>query len=195
MAKKPADFDRLLADLPPAARRREWMLRIEAALFSASEAVPRTALAKLVGDDVSIDDLLADLATELRSRPYELTKVAGGWQLRTRPRFAEAVRRASGAGARDAAGPELGRTELVVLAAIAYSQPATRAQISRLAGKEVSRDTIAALKRRGFIDAGLRRAEPGAPFAYVTTKKFLAAFGLATLRDLPDLERFEDEAC
>ena len=38
-----------------------------------------------------------------------------------------------------------------------------------------------------------RFTEPGAPFAYVTTRKFLAAFGLAGLRDLPDLERLEDE--
>jgi hypothetical protein len=27
----------------------------------------------------------------------------------------------------------------------------------------------------------------------VTTKKFLEVFGLATLRDLPDIERLEDE--
>jgi hypothetical protein len=39
----------------------------------------------------------------------------------------------------------------------------------------------------------LRAPEAGAPFAYVTTKKFLQVFGLATLRDLPDIERLEDE--
>jgi hypothetical protein len=44
-----------------------------------------------------------------------------------------------------------------------------------------------------LIDAALRAPEPGAPFAYVTTKKFLEVFGLATLRDLPDVERLEDE--
>jgi hypothetical protein len=33
------------------------------------------------------------------------------------------------------------------------------------------------------------RASARAPFAYVTTKKFLETFGLASLRDLPDLER------
>jgi segregation and condensation protein B len=51
----------------------------------------------------------------------------------------------------------------------------------------------AELKRHGLINAGLRAPEPGAPFAYVTTKKFLEVFGLATLRDLPDIERLEDE--
>ena len=37
----------------------------------------------------------------------------------------------------------------------------------------------------------IRAPQPGAPFAYVTTKKFLEAFGFASLRDLPDLERLK----
>ncbi|HXW70704.1 MAG TPA: SMC-Scp complex subunit ScpB [Methylocella sp.] len=39
-------------------------------------------------------------------------------------------------------------TELLALAAIAYLQPVTRAEISRLAGKDISRDVIARLKLR-----------------------------------------------
>jgi segregation and condensation protein B len=41
---------------------------------------------------------------------------------------------------------------------------------------------IGRLKRLDLIDG-----------AYVTTRKFLAAFGLGSLRELPDLERLEDE--
>ena len=77
------------------------------------------------------------------------------------------------------------------MTAIAYLQPVTRGEISKLAGREISRDVIAALKRHGLIDGAIRAPQPGAPFAYVTTRKFLEAFGLATLRDLPDLERLE----
>ena len=76
---------------------------------------------------------------------------------------------------------------------IAYLQPVTRGEISRLAGREISRDVIAALKRHGLIDGAIRAPQPGAPFAYVTTKTFLEAFGLASLRDLPDLERLKAE--
>ena len=32
----------------------------------------------------------------------------------------------------------------------------------------------------------------GAPYTYVTTRTFLSAFCLDTLRDLPDIERLED---
>jgi segregation and condensation protein B len=186
-------FDAALAALPPAARWREWMLRVEAAIFAAASPVPRDALAKLVGRDCRLDDLIADLQAELRARPYELVFVAGGWRLRTKPRFAAAIRAALSDGLRDAGAPELTPTELLAVTAIAYLQPATRAQISRLAGKEISRDVIGALKRCGLIDAALRAPEPGAPFAYVTTGKFLEVFGLASLRDLPDVERLEDE--
>lgn len=186
-------FDRELADLPDGARWREWMGRIEAAIFAARDPLPREALARLVGDACRLDDLIADIVDELRARPYELVFVAGGYQLRTKPRFAEAIRAASSGTARDAGLPELTPTELLTVTAIAYLQPATRAEISRFAGREISRDVIARLKRVDLVDAGLRAPELGAPFAYVTTKKFLEVFGLATLRDLPDIERLEDE--
>ena len=94
---------------------------------------------------------------------------------------------------RDGGAPELTPTELLALTAIPYLQPATRAELSRLAGREISRDVIGRLKRLDLIDGGLRAPEAGAPFAYVTTRKFLAAFGLASLRDLPDLKPLEDE--
>ena len=52
---------------------------------------------------------------------------------------------------------------------------------------------IASLKRHGLIDGAIRAPHPGAPFAYVTTRKFLEAFGFSSLRDLPDLERLKAE--
>ena len=53
---------------------------------------------------------------------------------------------------------------------------------------------IAALKRHGLIDGAIRAPQPGAPFAYVTTRTFLEAFGFASLRDLPDLERLKADS-
>ena len=188
--RRASDVD--LIDLPPAARWREWMLRVEAAVFASARPVPREALVRLVGEDCRFDDLIADLIHELRGRPYDLTLVAGGYALRTKTRFAPAIRAAHpGLGRDDVA--ELTRTETFALTAIAYLQPVTRGEISRLAGREISRDIIAALKRHGLIDGAIRAPQPGAPFAYVTTRKFLEAFGFASLRDLPDLERLKAE--
>jgi segregation and condensation protein B len=181
-----------LADLPLAARWREWMLRVEAAIFASEKPLPREALVRVVGKDCRFDDLIADLIHELRGRPYDLTLVAGGYALRTKTRFAPAIRAVHPGRARDDVA-ELTRTETFALTAIAYLQPVTRGEISRLAGREISRDVIASLKRHGLIDGAIRAPQPGAPFAYVTTKTFLEAFGFASLRDLPDLERLKSE--
>ena len=181
-----------LIDLPPAARWREWMLRVEAADLRLRPPVPREALVRLVGETCRFDDLIADLIHELRGRPYDLTLVAGGYALRTKTRFAPAIRAAHPGLGRDDVS-ELTRTETFALTAIAYLQPVTRGEISKLAGREISRDVIAALKRHGLIDGAIRAPQPGAPFAYVTTRKFLEAFGFASLRDLPDLERLKAE--
>ena len=181
-----------LADLPAAARWREWMLRVEAAIFAAARPVSREALVRLVGKSCRFDDLITDLMHELRGRPYDLALVAGGYALRTKTRFAPAIRAAHPGRAGDAVG-ELTKTDTFALTAIAYLQPVTRGEISRLAGREISRDVIASLKRRGLIDGAIRAPQPGAPLAYVTTRKFLEAFGFASLRDLPDLERLKAE--
>ena len=185
-------FDRELAELPEGARWREWLCSVEAAIFASPCPLPREALAKIVGKKCNLDDLLSDIRDELRARPYELVIVAGGYQLRTKPRFSAAIREANAGELRDAGAPELTPTEILAVTAIAYLQPATRAEISRLAGKEISRDVIGRLKRLDLIDGALRAPEPGAPFAYVTTKKFLEVFGLASLRELPDIESLED---
>jgi segregation and condensation protein B len=51
---------------------------------------------------------------------------------------------------------------------------------------------IAALRSAELIATGPRSPQPGAPHTYVTTLAFLELWGLASLRDLPDLARLED---
>ena len=190
MAQKAAEpLDIELADLPRALRWREWMARVEAVLFAASEPVGREVLARVVGRDCALDLLIEDIAAELAGRPYEIARVAGGWQFRTRPDHAAAIRAARGE--RDTTR-DLTQNEALVLSIIAYMQPVTRGAISRLTGREVSRDLIARLHRQALIARGPRSPEPGAPYTYVTTPGFLVQFGLETLRDLPDLEALQD---
>lgn len=183
-------FDRELEDLPAELRWREWMLRVEAVIFASAEPVNRETLARVVGKDCSIDLLIGDLIEELQDRPYELVAVAGGWQHRTRPRFAETIR-ASSAPTRGGAAA-LSEFEAMVVMAVGYFQPVTRGELSRIFGKEVSRDTIGNLRGAGVIGSGPRSPTPGAPYTYVTTPHFLSAFGMETLRDLPNIEALED---
>jgi segregation and condensation protein B len=188
-ARPKPGFDRDLPDLPAPLRRREYMMRVEAVIFAASQPVTRETLAAVIGSDCNLDQLIADIRDELRSRPYELVDVAGGFQHRTRRVYGEVIR-ASGAVA--SKGVDLTELEKLVLTAVAYFQPITRSGLADILCRNISRDVIAALRGADLIATGPRSPQPGAPHTYVTTPAFLALWGLASLRDLPDLARLED---
>ncbi len=175
--------------MPPDARWREWMHRVEATIFAAQEPVGRETLARIVGKNCSIELLIDDIREELRGRPYDLVAVAGGWKHLTRPAYADAIRAAVGGGDK---ATNLTQSEVLVLMCIGYFQPITRGELSSFFGKEVSRDLIGHLRGAKLIASGPRSPTPGAPYTYVTTKEFLLEFGLDTLRDLPDFEALED---
>jgi len=183
------ELDRELDDLPPELRWREWMRRIEAVLFASATPVPREDLARVVGQGVSVDLLVEDLAADLEGRAFELAEVAGGWMFRTRAAYAPAIRAAADAGEQVL---DLNEFDVAVLAAIAYHQPITRDGLKDIFGKEISRDLIWRLHARSLIGTGPRAPKRGAPYTFVTTEQFLIAFDLETLGDLPDREQLED---
>jgi segregation and condensation protein B len=191
MSKEPneTDLDRELRDLPADLRWREWIRRIEAVLFASASPLLREDLARVVGQGVSVDLLIEDLAADLDGRAFEVAKVAGGWMLRTRPAYAPVIRAASEVWDQLL---ELSEFDVAVLAAIAYHQPITRDGLKEIFGKEISRDLIGRLHARDLIGTGPRSPRRGAPYTYVTTEQFLVAFGLDTLHDLPDREQLED---
>ncbi len=184
-----AGLDIELDGLPHDLRWRTWMGRVEAVLFASPNPVDRAVLARVVGQNCSIDLLIEDIRAELQGRPYELANIAGGWQFRTKKGFAGAIKAATGLG-NDV--KRLSQSEALILCCVAYFQPITRAALSEFFGREVSRDTIARLRELRFIGPGPRSPQPGSPYTYVTTKEFLAHFGLNSLRDLPDVEKLED---
>lgn len=189
MAKAAPDLDRELADLPPALRWREWICRLEAVLFASAAPVPRADLARVVGQGASVELLLEDLAAGLEGRAVELARVGAGWMLRSRPGYAAAIRAAAEV---EDQRLDLSEFDIAVLAAIAYHQPVTRDGLKEIFGKEISRDLIGRLHGRGLIATGPRSPRRGAPYTFVTTDQFLAAFDLQSLRDLPDREQQED---
>lgn len=183
------DLDRELAVLPPDLRWREWMRRIEAVLFASATPVARVDLARIVGQGASVDLLMEDLAADLEGRPYEVAQVGAGWMLRTKPAYAPAIRAAADVGGQ---ALNLSEYDLAVLAAIAFHQPISRDRLKDIFGKEISRDLIGRLAARDLIGTGPREPRRGAPYTFVTTDTFLAAFGMQSLRDLPDPEQLDN---
>lgn len=189
MAKETSVLDTELDNLPPELRWREWMGRIEAVIFASASPVSRGDLARVVGQGAAVDLLIEDIQTDLNDRPYELVAVADGWLMRTRTRFADAIHAAADVGDQHL---DLDEFEVAVLASIAYHQPLTRDGLKDIFGKDISRDLIGRLRAQELIATGPRSPRAGAPYTYVTTQKFLMAFGMESLRDLPDRGELED---
>jgi len=129
-------------------------------------------------------------ATELLQQEYadrglEIQAVAGGYQLGTRPAYAEAVRRYLGAAGRE----PLSQAALETLAIVAYRQPITRPEIEALRGVR-SEYILERLEERRLIKAVGRKQTVGRPILYGTTDAFLRYFGLRDLSDLPPIEAF-----
>jgi segregation and condensation protein B len=109
--------------------------------------------------------------------------LAGGFQLLTRTAFGPWVKRLLD----QPAGGRLSTAALETLAIVAYRQPVTRAEIEAIRGAG-SEELLRQLLERDLVAIGGRAEELGRPNVYVTTRRFLAAFGLARIEDLPPIE-------
>ena len=115
----------------------------------------------------------------------EVAEVAGGFALRTRADLAEVCDRLRERPPEDRITP----AGLETLAVVAYLEPISRPQISRLRGVAAD-STVASLLERGLLEEAGRPAEGGA-MRYRTTRLFQERFDLRGPGDLPPLERFE----
>ncbi|MBM3990252.1 MAG: SMC-Scp complex subunit ScpB [Planctomycetes bacterium] len=153
-------------------------------LFVSSEPLSKGRLASLVGgaSEKRIAEALARLQQRLASAclPWELREIAGGWQIFTTPDVAETVA-LLGKSKKD---EKLSGAGLETLAIVAYRQPVTKGEIEAIRGVQVG-PILRTLVDRGLVKVGGRSDDPGQPLLYVTTRKFLDTFALASLDDLP----------
>ena len=155
---------------------------LEAVLFAAGDAVSLDRLCAAL--ETPREDILAAAGAleslyDLENRGLMLRRRL---QLCSRPMYAEAARRVTES--RRAA--TLSPAALEVLTIVAYRQPVTRAFIDQLRGVD-SGGTLAGLAEKQLIEEAGRLEVPGRPILYRTTERFLQAFALESLDDLPAL--------
>jgi segregation and condensation protein B len=160
---------------------------IEAALFSASRPLTVEELAAL-DPEATLAEVRSSLGQlgeiyEFNHHAVELVELAGGWQILTRPAFAEAIERAR----ITLRGSKLTPAALETLAVIAYRQPVGRADIEEIRGVSAS-GVLRTLQERGLIEVVGRSEGLGRPLLYGTTPQFLEVLGLEDLSNLPDAE-------
>ena len=81
----------------------------------------------------------------------------------------------------------LSQSALETLAIIAYNEPITRMEIDEIRGL-ASANMLRKLMAKDLIKVCGKSSMPGKPNLYRTTREFLDYFGLASLRDLPELD-------
>jgi segregation and condensation protein B len=160
---------------------------IEALLFLSPDPVSAGALAEaleLEQDEVA--EALIRLQEQLNAagRGIVLRELAGGWMLSAHPDTDEAARRLL---ARPRT-PPLTPAQAETLAIVAYLQPVSRPEITRIRGVNAESAAATLLERGVIEEAG--RSQFGAVL-YRTTDLFMRLFGLRSLEDLPPLSAFD----
>ena len=158
---------------------------LECLLFVAGEPVRLEELASAVTmDEVAVEAALRSLQVSLAERcsGLQLVRIAGGWQLATRPEYAEVIGKLLTRGAN-----KLSRAAMETIAIIAYRQPITAPEIEGVRGVSVGGVLKTLLDRRLIAEVG-RKATIGRPMQYATTPDFLHYFGIADISQLPELE-------
>ena len=165
----------------------ELVRTLEALLFVSPEPVAGKELLEACAcEPAELDLALARLREDYAPgrRGLELKEVAGGLTFATAPEAEEAARRLLA----KPRTPPLTPAQAETLSIVAYLQPVSRPEITRIRG--VSADSASGtLLERGLIEeAG--RSQFGAVL-YRTTPRFLKLFGLASLQDLPDVTKWD----
>jgi len=122
-------------------------------------------------------------AYDRSGRAFRVERVAGGYQLLTRPQFATWIRRLEHVPHE----MRLSAPAAETLAVIAYRQPVMRADIEAIRGVNCG-EILRQLMERDLVRIGGRSEELGRPYYYTTTKRFLCLFGLESLDRLPRVQ-------
>lgn len=168
--------------------RDEIIRGLQAIIFAAEAPCEEERLASLLDVPVEdIEDLIAELAELMSDSALQIVRLAGGYQMATRPRYAGYVQRL-----REPEPERLSPQALETLAIIAYLGPITRPEIDEIRGVN-STGSVNSLLEKGLVEISGRKDAPGRPFLLVTTSHFLSTFGLHDLSELPELSSGETD--
>ncbi len=172
--------------------RSPKLARLEAVLLLAREPLASRKLADLadLADGTEARTLVRKLSRlyDVEGCAFRVVEVAGGFQLRSRPKFAPWIRRLHSS----AVEVRLSAPAMETLAVIAYRQPILRADIEAVRGVQCG-EILRQLMERDLVRITGRSEELGRPFLYGTTKQFLQVFGLRHLEELPRPPGFESQ--
>lgn len=157
---------------------------IEALLFASGEPVEVSELCAIL--DKPKDEIIAVVEGmqkqwDAEERGLRILTLEEGYQICTRDRYFPYIQKL----VEPRRQQPLSQAALEVLAIVAYQQPVTRSGIEEIRGCN-SDSGLARLIERGLCEEQGRLDAPGRPMVYGTTTEFLRAFGLTSIKDLPE---------
>ena len=160
--------------------------QLEALLFASDAPLPIEKIAESL--EITPTDARAAVdalrvACDEPWRGLTVVEVGGGIRLVTRPEHAPVLMSLQ----RLRLKSRLSRAAVETLTIVAYRQPISRPEIEQLRGVGTESVLTHLLERRLVRVVG-RKATPGRPVLYGTTREFLEHFGLRDLEDLPPFE-------
>jgi segregation and condensation protein B len=160
---------------------------VEALLFLSSDPLSPAELADATeAGEGAVAAALALLGEQYAPgrRGLQLRELAGGYTFTSDPASEQAARRLLSRPRTSTLTPAQAET----LAIVAYLQPISRPEITRIRGVSADSATATLLERGLIEEAG--SSQFGAVL-YRSTSQFLKLFGLSSLQELPDIARWD----
>lgn len=158
----------------------EVVRKIEALLFVAGEAVPKTDLVKLLGVELNeLETYLTELHTVLSETGLALILTQDSVHLVTNPTLADFLQQFL-----DEENTTLSRAAAETLALVAYKGPVSRYDIEAIRGVD-SRRVLQQLVRRGLV---VKQAGQGRVSLYTVSELFFQHIGVTRREELPQFQ-------
>ena len=162
--------------------------QLEGILFIAREPISSRKLSEMadLADGTEARTLIRYLNEryDQQQRAFRLERVAGGYQLMTRPDFTSWLRSMNHV----PAAIRLSQPAMETLAVVVYQQPVLRVEVEAIRGVACG-EVLRHLMEQGLVRITGRSEELGRPYLYGTTRDFLEAFGMADIEEIPPMDR------
>lgn len=169
----------------------DWEAIVEAVLFTMGNSVELRQLAAAIDQS---ENVARRAVTSLQkryqkeNRGMQIIELENAYQMCTRAEYYENLIRVASAPKKHV----LTDVVLETLSIIAYKQPVTKMEISKIRG--VSSDhAVNRLVEYGLVYEAGRLDAPGRPALFATTEEFLRRFGVGSTTDLPTMNPEQEE--
>lgn len=177
--------------IPGIYEANDWEAIVEAVLFTMGNSVELRQLAVAIDQSEKVAKRVVENVKkryEQENRGMQIIELEQAYQMCTNAKYYENLIRVASAPKKQV----LTEVVLETLSIIAYKQPVTKMEISKIRG--VSSDhAVNRLVEYGLVYEVGRLDAPGRPALFATTEEFLRRFGVGSTTDLPTVNPEQEE--